>query len=533
LSRETTGPFRILVVDDEPGIREIVGTILEEDGYQVRRAASVREARDHLAADPFDLVLTDLKMPGEDGLALVREIRERFPDMATVIFTGYASVDSAIEALRLGISDYMKKPFRLEEIKRTVERVLGNRERNESESRWIRDLEDGNRRFEEQETRMRRSIDDARRRLEEAEERLRLRSSGLHLVDELHEMGSHAYDLDTYLERSLERICLRLGVQKGSIMLAEQEGERPVLTVRAAVGHPRTEILHRSVPIGSGVAGWVAAHRKTLRVERLVDDTRFRWDRRHRFRTDSFVSVPLVADQRVIGVINLNDKESRDAFTSTDEDVARVVGTALAGAIENQRLVDSIRLHYLGTTRTLVAGLEAKDPFIRGHSVRVTRHSIRIGEVLGLTEDDKRILDFGGQLHDIGKLGVPERILHKPGLLDDEERRAIAQHPVIGTRLLRRLPFLKEVHPIVRHHHERWDGGGYPDGLAADEIPLLASIVSLADAYDAMTSGRCYRAALSHEEARDEIRRNSGTQFRPSVVDAFLDAGPVARGAAV
>jgi putative nucleotidyltransferase with HDIG domain len=272
------------------------------------------------------------------------------------------------------------------------------------------------------------------------------------------------------------------------------------------------------------VAGWVAENRKTLRVERIHDDSRFPWKRRSAFRTDSFVSVPLVANGRVVGVLNLNDKESREAFDAADEDVVRAVASALAGAIENQRHLSALRDHTLATTLALVDGLEAKDPHIRGHSRRVTRHALRIAEVLGLTEDQKRILDYGGHLHDIGKLGVPERILHKPGFLDDEERRAVELHPEIGTRLLRRLPFLKEVHPIVRHHHERWDGRGYPDRLRGEESPLLASIVSVTDAFDAMTSGRCYRTPLDKEEAREEIRKNAGSQFRPSVVEAFLEA---------
>jgi putative nucleotidyltransferase with HDIG domain len=529
LRSQPDAKFRILVVDDEPGIRDVVGTILEEEGYDILRADSVRGALARLEETSVDLVLTDLKMPDEDGLDLVRRVRERYPGVATVIFTGHASVDSAIEGLRLGITDYLKKPFRLEDLKKTVERVLGNRARVESESRWVRDLEDGQRRFEDQEDKMKRSFEHARHRMEKAEERLRLRSSGLHLVDEIHDMGSRAYHLDEFLDRILERICVRMRVQKASIMVAEETESRPVLTVRAARGHRPHAILHRSVPFGTGVAGWVAENRKTLRVERVSQEHRFRWDRRSAFQTDSFLSVPLASDRRVVGVLNLNDKETREPFSSADEDVARIVGTALAGAIENQRLVESIRLHYLGTTRTLVASLEAKDPFIRGHSSRVTATALQIGETLGLSEDDKRILDFGGHLHDIGKLGVPERILHKPGILDEEERRAIAQHPEIGTRLLRRLPFLREVHPIVRHHHERWDGRGYPDGLAGNEIPLLASIVSLADAYDAMTSGRCYRSPMSWCEAREEIRRNCGTQFRPEVVDAFLETGSVGR----
>lgn len=514
---------RVLIVDDEPKIRELMSGILEEEGLFTMRAGSVDEALQWLDTSVVDLVLTDLSMPERTGIDLVRQLRESFPQIPSVIITGYASTDTAIEALRLGVSDYLKKPFHLDALKNVVRKVLGQRARTEATEAWQRDVDAETERSRTEEERLRSEVEAASRALEGAERRIERRSAILRLVERIQSRSSSSYDLDEFLAESLVPVCTELEAIRGSIHLVEASGVGPRLVVHAAFGPGDTSsLIGQRSPMGEGVAGWVAANKRCLRIDDIHADDRFPPQNPAKYRTPSCLSVPLVHNDDVTGVLNLSDRENLGPFTSEDEELARIVGTALAGAVQNQRLADVTRGHQLATTRALVDSLEAKDPFIRGHSSRVTEHALRIAEQLALSDEECKILYYGGHLHDIGKIGVPERILQKPGALTDDEFQAIALHPEIGARLLRRLTFLEEVKPIVRHHHERWDGRGYPDGLSGEQIPLLASVVSIADAFDAMTSGRSYRDPLELDEARDEIRRHRATQFRPDVVDAFL-----------
>lgn len=173
------------------------------------------------------------------------------------------------------------------------------------------------------------------------------------------------------------------------------------------------------------------------------------------------------------------------------------------------------------TVRALVAATELRDPYTAGHSLRVTRQALRLGRAMGLRPRSLEALARGTLVHDVGKLEVPDTVLNKPGPLTAEERRLVERHPVAGYDLCARLGFLPEELAVVRHHHERWDGTGYPDGLRGEAIPLLARIVAVVDVYDALTSDRAYRPAWSPERARAHIRQNAGTQFDPQVVAAW------------
>jgi putative nucleotidyltransferase with HDIG domain len=168
--------------------------------------------------------------------------------------------------------------------------------------------------------------------------------------------------------------------------------------------------------------------------------------------------------------------------------------------------------------------VDAKDPYTAGHSQRVQRIALRIGEELGLEAHRLDALRFAGLFHDIGKLRVPDAVLTKPSRLTDEEYEVIKRHPEDGAAIVGHLHRLSEAVPLIRHHHERWDGGGYPDGRAGEEFPIEAFVVGLADAWDAMTTDRPYSRARTIDEAADEIRRGRGGQFAPAVVDAFFAA---------
>ncbi len=193
----------------------------------------------------------------------------------------------------------------------------------------------------------------------------------------------------------------------------------------------------------------------------------------------------------------------------------------------NSRLrasLDDLELHSLGTLQALVAAVDAKDSYTARHSIAVTDYALAIGRQLGLSPGQLANLERAGLLHDVGKIGTPEGILLKPERLTDEEFATITSHAAIGGHIVETVPFLAGIMPVIRGHHERWDGTGYPDGLIGERIPLLARVLAVADAFDAMTSERPYRKPVSLEVARAELVRCTGTQFDPMAVRALLAA---------
>ena len=178
---------------------------------------------------------------------------------------------------------------------------------------------------------------------------------------------------------------------------------------------------------------------------------------------------------------------------------------------------------YLDSIETLRYTVEAKDPYTRGHSDRVAEYSVLIGEKLGLSEEDLRTLRIGGLFHDIGKIGIPDSILLKESKLSDDEYSQIKNHPTIGAHISQNATIFQDILPIVKHHHERYDGNGYPSRLKGEEIPYFARIAAVADTFDAMTSKRTYRNAIPLEEVKEEIKRCEGTQFDPSIAETFLE----------
>ena len=192
----------------------------------------------------------------------------------------------------------------------------------------------------------------------------------------------------------------------------------------------------------------------------------------------------------------------------------------------NQELTgmyDKLEKAYLESIQTLRFAVEAKDAYTRGHSDRVSEYSVLIGEYLNLTEEDIKTLGIGGLFHDIGKIGIPDSILLKETKLDDDEYSQIKNHPSIGAHILCNAEIFQEIIPIVKHHHEKYDGTGYPSKLAGADIPFLARIAAVADTFDAMTSKRTYRDALPLDVVKSEIKRCSGTQFDPEIAKAFLE----------
>lgn len=242
----------------------------------------------------------------------------------------------------------------------------------------------------------------------------------------------------------------------------------------------------------------------------------------------SLIAVPLQIEKKVIGVLVLMHRhhgEDNHRIIYTDSDCHTVLKFSKQAAL----ILDSTRLKiecgrrdmYLKTITALTSAIDAKDTYTRNHSRNVARFATALGEAIGITQDEIMTIHYGAILHDIGKIGIPEVILNKPGPLNKEEFSLIKTHPTMGSNILAPIDLPEATTNIVYHHHERWDGNGYPMGLKGEGIPMEARIVTIADAWDAMTSHRAYRKALTIEKALGEINSGSGTQFDPSLVKVF------------
>jgi putative nucleotidyltransferase with HDIG domain len=237
-----------------------------------------------------------------------------------------------------------------------------------------------------------------------------------------------------------------------------------------------------------------------------------------------FAAAALRAEQDVIGTLSIGRARGdvKEPFIETDVRILRSIAEMAGMAIHRSRLYQDLQDSYIDLVRTLVRALDARDAYTGGHSERLADWSEGTARLLGCNDNDEiRLIRWGALLHDIGKIAVPDAILRKPARLTADEWAVMYQHPITGEEILKPVERMSAVAQVLRHHHERWDGSGYPDGLAGEAIPLSARILAVVDAYSAIRDERPYKPARSHEEAMAELRRSAGGQFDPRVVDAF------------
>ncbi|MDD2717452.1 MAG: HD domain-containing protein [Candidatus Wallbacteria bacterium] len=331
-------------------------------------------------------------------------------------------------------------------------------------------------------------------------------------------------DLERLLNMILDIATNLLKVEIVTLFLLDKENQLLVPKIYRGMTE---EVAQRSnIKVGDRIVGYVAKTGENLLIKDIDLDPRFAHVRSQekKYRTNSLVCVPLKIKDEVIGVLSVNNKINGREFNDSDLEMAMTMASQAAIAIENASLYENMHKSYISTVRALSAAIDAKDKYTSGHSTAVTEYTIPIAREMKLSQAEIEKLEYAGLLHDIGKIGVMEQILNKPGRLTNEEFGSIKKHPVIGFEILKSIDFLKDVTLLVRHHHERFDGKGYPDGLVGEAIPLGARIIAVADTFDAMTSDRPYRKGLPVEIALKEIRNCSGSQFDPRVVEAFVSA---------
>jgi putative nucleotidyltransferase with HDIG domain len=273
---------------------------------------------------------------------------------------------------------------------------------------------------------------------------------------------------------------------------------------------------------GEGISGWVALHNQMLVKNDIENDPWFKRQNKGEYFVQSLVSIPLSTKERVIGVLNLSNKKSQQPFADDEIEFLKGLTCEASIALQNASLYEQIQDSYLRTITALAFALDARDSYTRQHSENVTRYAVAIAQEMNLGPSQIEHIRRAGLLHDIGKIGIRDGVLLKPAKLSKEEYGDIKQHPIKGEVIVSALPFLKEEAKLIRHHHERYDGGGYPDGISGASIEKGARILAVADAFDAMVENRVYRQALGINTTCQELKQGSGRQFDPEAVEALL-----------
>ncbi len=493
MEADATEAARILVVDDERVIREILAEFLSLEGFSVHTVEDGEKALTELRLRPYDLLITDLKMPRLSGLQLLEKIEAERLGVLTVLMTGFGTVESAIEAMKKGAYDYLLKPFKVEEVIHVVERALYPQ------------------------------------RLQAENNRLREALTIYNVSEEI----ALSHDIERILD-----VVLRAAIDEVKADVATLHLRDP----RSGHYEERVKIVASDATTPNGLPSPAFG----VLTEQFAAGTPIlaHGGKASRFFTESaapqelasFVAVPLQVRGDMVGVLNVFSFTPGKKFDEGHRKMLAVLASRAASALDNARLYGELRTSndslkaanqtleemFQQTVAGFAQALEESDMYTRGHSERVAVYSEVLARGLTMPDQEVRRIVQAGVMHDVGKIGVRYDMLNKPGKLTPEEIQVFRQHPEKGKRILEPVPCLHGLIDGCWCHHEWWDGGGYPRGLSGQNIPVVGRIVSIADAYDAMTSDRAYRRALSHEVAIGEIERCAGTQFDPELADAFV-----------
>lgn len=533
---------RIMVADDDANTVRLVTKRLQSEGFQVESASDGQEALDKIAAGSYDLVLLDYKMPEVDGLTVLSRVKESKPNTAVVIMTAYGSEAVAMESLRRGADDYLIKPLdeneplptvrvNLEKVRRRIEvEDTSARLRHEAapeyedKKRLIEELRHSSISLMEQYDMLLAAQEQNRayaERLEQmVEERtgnLQQRTRELSVLHAVLSAATRSLELPQVFEITLAELGELLQANASAAFVIDQVTSRLRLITQTdlpeeflrwvSTGYEENEALSQAVASGKATLIDNLSEQGGLSI--IAD------------QAQCIIVVPMKTSNEVAGIILVTCSESRDI----DEGGWRLLGTLgeeVGVVVENVRLYENLRMAYLSTIRALAEAVDAKDSYTRGHSDRVSTLAAATAVEMGLLPDMVDEIRNAGYLHDIGKIGTPDSVLVKNGVLTVEEMETMKLHPGASHRILSHAQMADSIKDMIRHHHERYDGTGYPDGLKGEEIPLGSRILSVADAYEAMTSNRPYRDCMALEEALRELKDNSGEQFDSKVVEAFL-----------
>ncbi|NTU88873.1 MAG: DUF3369 domain-containing protein [Actinobacteria bacterium] len=485
---ELSDEFKIMVVDDEEGIVDSVTAMIRRGGYSCCGFTNPMEALEELEREHYDLLVLDYFMQPIHGDVVVERIRQTDHDLYILLLTGHKELAPPVSTLKsLAIQAYCEKSDRTDQLQLLIESAI----KSISQMRTIKQFKDG-------------------------------LNSILGAVPRIYQLQP----IGNILEEILRQILPLVNGEDAFILV----DDLPESYDEAGEGHTNEA---KSIYRGIGYYNVpIESFTNTLTHEVMEAVGRARTDCRI-IKAPGGIVFPLYNDwSRSIGAIYATNVTSDEGIKLL-EIYSRQASSSISNAFlhslvntKNEELRNTyaqLRTRYMDTIEVLRLTVDAKDEYTRGHSDRVAKLSVKLGENLGFSHSDLEKLRIAGMFHDIGKIGTADDILLKTDRLSGAEFEEIKRHPVKGAMILSAVSMFESIVPYVRHHHERFDGSGYPDGLRGEEIELPARIIAVADAFDAMTSDRQYRPHLSLADAVLQLREGAGSQFDAKIVEALLN----------
>ena len=470
---------KILVVDDEDSLREICREALVEHGYEVVEAKNGKEAIECLKNDKdIDIVLSDLNMPEMDGMALIEHINRYNFDVELVVMTGFGTIETAVEVMKKGALDYIPKPFYLNHLLVKIDSAIQRRQ----------------------------------------EKKQRDRLNKLVQILKLNRDLNAKLDLSALLNEFLFHVERTFSPEGTVIFLKEKNVYNPS---RVRGEFKKNPVLLKKI---KEIAEYLTnkGGRNLLFIPGKVEDADLQIKEKLSNISIQLIISPLISKSGTIGAVCLIRSLDFLDFNFDDLKLLNVFCSQTAAILENVQLYGRVLEMNREIIRSLAKAVEAKDSYTKGHSDQVAYYAVKLGRKLGLNSEELDKLYWSGIVHDVGKIGIPDNILNKPGKLTDEEFEIMKRHPIIGKEILSQVETLKDIMPIIYHHHERVDGRGYPEKIKGEDIPFLARLISVVDAYDAMTSDRAYRKAMPPSKAASILEDGAGTLWDEELVDYWL-----------
>ena len=471
---------KILIIDDEDIILRLSTDILTKADYEVRTTSDGYEGVKLLENERFDLLLTDIKMPDIDGIEVIRRVRTNNKEIPIIVITAHGTLDVAIDALRLGAHGFLLKPFAPAEMRSAVLEAL-------------------------EKTKL-------------LQENIRMRAL-MPLFEVSKEIISEI-DSQRLLKLILDSAVKATRADIGYIFLMDEVSGK--VGMKAEHGLSPDFLMNVKDNYGEKITKVMLQAKKSLHITSEIELPPDLEELRTIEQTFCSIYMPLTVRGNIIGILYIGRTSGTHPFSLSEAELVSVLSGQGAAAIENARLYEKLQQSYLSMIITLSGVVEARDHYTDKHMKDIAEYSVEIAEKLRLPANEIEDIRKAALLHDLGKISVPDHILMKADKLSEAEMDIVKRHPEHGARIIESIEPIRCSREIIRHHHESYNGKGYPDGLEGTNIPLGARIISVADAFGAMTTTRPYRKALSADEAQEELIKFSGTQFDPAIVEIFI-----------
>jgi len=472
--------YKILLVDDEMAIIDSIGTVLRRNGYMYKGSTNPLEAVEMVRGEHFDLLVLDFLMHPIHGDRVVEQIRRFNKEIYILLLTGHKDLAPPLETIKkLDIQGYCEKSDNFDQLILLIESGI----KSIAQMRTIAKFRDGLNKI-------------------------------LQSVPKVYQLQP----IDSILEEILIQIMNIVDSANAFIMVDDTTGELgEQKSLFRGIGKYKTDLGTFWTMLSPEFITHIGTARATKTKVFFQDG----------------VIIPLVNEyQHSLGVLFVESGDREDGLRLLEifsNQAASSISNAFLHSLVNvkneqlNRTYVQLKRNYLDTIQALRRAVDAKDVYTRGHSDRVAFYAVELGKAVGLSNGELQTLKLSGLFHDIGKIGTSNDLLLKSERLHPDEYEEIKKHSLTGAHILSVISFFKDVVPVVRHHHERMDGSGYPDGLRGERIPYLARIVAIADAYDAMMSDRMYRSRLEQDNIRLELIRGAGSQFDSGLVKAFIE----------